>query len=241
MLPGGPSSFSLNAAPYGNPQPHTQPQPHATPATAAHAPSTAGTANGGAKPSPPRSRWRHPLPDDFLVLPPSVLQLAGDYAGAVGAANRDGNGSHGGHAGSGRDSAAAWPYMPNAGSSSGGGGGGSASASGSGPLSQVEQDEMLAQMLQNELFVEQLRTDPEFAAYLRTHPDAAAALGLSGAIQAGAHGSGSGSGSGFDAPMRAGGAGRGSGSGTAGRAGTGSGASDGSKWLSDMSSGECNL
>jgi hypothetical protein len=45
-------------------------------------------------------------------------------------------------------------------------------------LTQMEQDEQLAMMLQNEGFVDSLAADPEFAAYLRANPSAAAALGI---------------------------------------------------------------
>lgn len=42
----------------------------------------------------------------------------------------------------------------------------------------VDTDAELAQMLQNELFIEQLRSDPEFAAYLRANPEVAVSLGI---------------------------------------------------------------
>lgn len=113
-------------------------------------PAAAPASGQPAQPVPPASaqnapgqpqQWRHPLPADYLVLPPVIVQMAGHGGGAQGV-----------------------PGLP--------------AGADDATAAQMLADQQMAEMLQNELFLEELRGDPEFAAYLRAHPEAAAALGV---------------------------------------------------------------
>jgi hypothetical protein len=101
------------------------------------------------QPQQQQPQYRNPLPPDFLRFP------------GVGVAPLDGQARPGGSSGT-----------------SGGGGRRSRGGSTSTSEAQLASDEAMAAMLQNELFLQQVREDPELADFIRRDPRGAAALGL---------------------------------------------------------------
>jgi hypothetical protein len=140
---------SAAAAAAASPARAPSPSPAPSPAPAS---SSRGSGGGSNK------RWRNPLPQDFLTLPPEVFALAGAYGGA-----------EAGAAGAAQTDEEVAQMLQSVSTEAGEWGIPSASPSRPLPSPFPSADEM---------FLEQIRGDPELAAYLASNPAVARDLGI---------------------------------------------------------------